>query len=47
MFHNYSLDSYSAGYMNTTSAVNAIRFDANDDNSVNIDSGDICLYGIS
>ena len=44
---DYSYNNLVSGYINTTSAVNAIRFDANDDNSVNIDSGDICLYGIS
>ena len=38
--HNY----YVAGYGNTTSAVNAIRFQMS---SGNIDSGDIKLYGIS
>tara|TARA_B100001939_G_C16627684_1_gene482025 strand:- start:30 stop:641 length:612 start_codon:yes stop_codon:yes gene_type:complete len=36
-------DGYIAGYGNTTSAVNAIQFKMN---SGNIDSGDICLYGI-
>ena len=35
---------YSAGYGNTTSAVNAIQFKMN---AGNIDAGDICLYGIS
>lgn len=44
---DYSYNNLVSGYINTTSAVNAIRFDLNDDNSVNIDSGDICLYGIS
>jgi hypothetical protein len=43
MYHNYSLDSYSAGYMNTSSAVNAVQFSMN---SGNIDSGTIKLYGI-
>ena len=33
-----------AGYGNTTSAVDAIRFQMSSDN---IDAGDICLYGIS
>ena len=33
-----------AGYGNTTSAVDAIRFQMN---SGNIDAGDICLYGIA
>ena len=35
---------YSAGYGNTTSAVNAIQFKMN---AGNIDAGDICLYGIN
>ena len=35
---------YIAGYGNTTSAVNAIRFQMQ---SGNIDAGDICLYGIA
>ena len=46
--HGYSDDdraysNFSAGYFNTTSAIDAIQF-AN--NSGNIDAGDICLYGI-
>ena len=36
-------DCYSAGYGNTTSAVDAIQFKFD---SGNIDAGDICLYGI-
>ena len=40
----YSVDSYTAGYFNTTSAVNAIQFKFT---SNNIDSGVIKLYGIS
>jgi len=39
-----SLNSYIAGYANTTSAVDAIQFKMN---SGNIDAGDICLYGIA
>jgi hypothetical protein len=35
---------YSAGYANTTSAVDAVQFTMN---SGNIDAGDICLYGIN
>ena len=35
---------FTAGYANTTSAVNAIRFQMS---SGNIDAGDICLYGIA
>ena len=41
---NYSMDSYIAGYFNTTSAIDAIRFKVN---SGNIDSGVIKLYGVS
>ena len=40
---NYSFDNFSAGYGNTTSSVNAIRFQMS---SGNIDSGKIKLYGI-
>jgi hypothetical protein len=40
---NYSCDSYIAGYGNTTSAVNAVRFQMS---SGNIDAGTIYLYGI-
>ena len=39
----YAMDMYAAGYGNTTSAVNAIRFQMS---SGNIDSGKIKLYGI-
>ena len=35
---------FSAGYGNTTSAVDAIQFKMS---SGNIDAGDICLYGIN
>ena len=41
---NYALSMFIAGYGNTTSAVNGIRFAMS---SGNIDAGDICLYGIS
>jgi len=46
--HGYSDDdraysNFSAGYFNTTSAIDAIQF-ANADDA--IDAGDICLYGI-
>jgi len=41
---NYSMNTFVAGYGNTTSAVNAIRFQMS---SGNIDAGDICLYGIA
>ena len=39
----YSLESFVAGYANTTSAVNAIRFQMD---SGNIDAGTIKMYGI-
>ena len=35
---------YTAGYGNTTSAVDAVQFSVN---SGNIDAGDICVYGIN
>jgi hypothetical protein len=41
---NYTVDNYTAGYANTTSAVNAVQFKMS---SGNIDAGDICLYGIN
>ena len=40
----FSMDTYTAGYFNTTSAVDAIQFKFG---SGAIDTGDICLYGIS
>ena len=40
----YECDCYSAGYFNTTAAIDEISFKFG---SGNIDSGDICLYGIS
>jgi hypothetical protein len=40
----YSEENYTAGYGNTTSAVDAIQFSMS---TGNIDAGDICLYGIS
>ena len=40
----YSVDSHTAGYFNTTSAIDAIQFKFT---SNNIDAGDICLYGIA
>ena len=39
----FTFDGHIAGYGNTTSAVDAIQFKMS---SGNIDSGDICLYGI-
>lgn len=40
----YNLNFFTAGYGNTTSAVDAIQFKMS---SGNIDAGDICLYGIA
>ena len=40
---NYSINSYVGGYCNTTSAVNAVRFQMS---SGNIDDGTILMYGI-
>ena len=40
---DYNQNNFVAGYGNTTSAVNAIQFKMS---SGDIDSGDICLYGI-
>ena len=40
----YIEDNYTAGYANTTSAVDAMKFEFS---SGNIDTGDICLYGIN
>jgi len=42
--NDQSTDNHSAGYLNTTSAIDAIQFKFD---SGNIDAGDICLYGIS
>jgi len=42
--NDYSLDSYSAGYGNTTSAVDAIKFQMD---SGNIDAGQILLFGVN
>jgi hypothetical protein len=42
-FDNYNLETFVAGYGNTTSAVNAIRFQMS---SGNIDAGTIYMYGI-
>jgi len=42
--NDYSRNQFFAGYMNTTSAVDSIRFQMS---SGNIDAGDICLYGIA
>jgi len=40
----YSINAFTAGYGNTTSAVDAVQFKMS---SGNIDAGDICLYGIN
>ena len=40
---DYSMDSFTAGYFNTTTALTRVRFKMS---SGNIDAGDICLYGI-
>ena len=40
----YAIQVHTAGYGNTTSAVDAVQFKMN---SGNIDAGDICLYGIN
>ena len=40
---DYMVDTYAAGYFNTTSAIDAAQFKMS---SGNIDAGDICLYGI-
>ena len=39
----YSSDNFTAGYLNTTSAVNAVKFEME---SGNIDSGTIKMYGV-
>ena len=45
---NASMNTFVAGYINSTSAVNAIQFKMDTGGSAsNTDSGDICLYGIS
>ena len=41
---DYSMDYYTAGYFNTTADITAIQFKFH--HAGNIDSGDICLYGI-
>jgi len=46
MYHksDYHVQSHVSGYANTTSSINAIRFQIT---SGNIETGDICLYGIA
>jgi len=41
---DYADNAFKAGYINTTSSINAIQFAMT---SGNIDAGDICLYGIA
>ena len=41
---DYSMRDFTAGYFNTTSAIDEIQFKMS---SGNIDAGDICLYGIA
>ena len=41
---DYSVNTFMAGYFNTTSAIDAVQFKFA---SGNIDAGDICLYGIN
>ena len=42
-YHNYSQDSYRAGYCNTTSAIDGVQFTMS---SGNIDAGTFKLYGV-
>ena len=45
---NGSMRNFVSGYVNSTSAINAIQFKMNNGSAdQNTDSGDICLYGIS
>jgi len=44
--NNLSMNFYTAGYINTTSAVNAVQFKFSIAGGVNIDSGTFKLYGI-
>ena len=41
---DYTENIYTAGYFNTTSAIDEIQFKMS---SGDIDAGDICLYGIT
>ena len=43
-YNDYSHRLFTAGYFNTTSAIDEIQFKMS---SGNIDAGDVCLYGIS
>ena len=42
-YHNYSQDSYKAGYCNTTAAIDGVQFSMS---SGNIDAGTFKLYGV-
>jgi hypothetical protein len=42
--NNYIVDAYTAGYFNTTSAIDAVQFKMS---SGNIDDGIIKMYGVS
>ena len=42
-YHNYSQDSYRAGYCNTTAAIDGVQFSMS---SGNIDAGTFKLYGV-
>ncbi len=44
MYIDYSQEYYTAGYGNTTSAIDAIQFKMS---SGNIDSGEITLFGVA
>ncbi len=41
---DYTVNQHTAGYANTTSAIDAVKFQMD---TGNIDAGDICLYGIN
>jgi len=43
-YPTFAMDGFNGGYGNTTSAIDAVRFQMS---SGNIDAGDICLYGIA
>jgi hypothetical protein len=43
-FNDYSMDNHVSGYLNTTLAVDGVRFQMS---SGNIDSGEIILFGVS
>ena len=40
---DYTMDSFTAGYFNTTTALTRVQFKMS---GGNIEAGDICLYGI-